>query len=404
MVRNLVVGTVVAGLFAAMAGSVSADNRVSASKKGSLLAYTKVELKWVCETAGPCELTQDTVIDISNDFAADVDVQFYFVNGDGPLDAVFVGDPPVLTEREHPGWNWVDCQITLTANQPMWMSLAYGNPCQPFTVLDPGDPPGRPDLELPGGRILRGFVYAWAVNAQGEQIRWNHLTGDAIILNFLLGTAAEYNAYAYQVVDRAGGPAQGDVVGDPGTLELDGIDYDISFDMLVFDFYRPGSLAFSGIIPVVVDTDITLQVVSADLRQDTDGPVTTKAEFAIWDENETRYSNTTHCVTCWDQTLLRNYTGENNFVFLQTDKGKCRVDGVGSTQCPLSVDAALLGLQIKQLIFGGTGYAASAITMVGQLEEAARIQYDIVRGPGEANTGGANIGGASLKNTGRTGR
>ena len=85
MLRNLVLGSLVAGFCAAMVGTASADDRISASKKGSLLIYSKVELKWEQCLGGYC-LTQDTILDLSNDYPDYVSVQFYFVNGDGPLD------------------------------------------------------------------------------------------------------------------------------------------------------------------------------------------------------------------------------------------------------------------------------------------------------------------------------
>jgi len=409
MIKNLVLGTMVAGLVAAFAGPASADNRVSNSKKGSLLVYSKVELRWSCN-ATACIPQQDTFIDLSNDDDDDIEVQFYFVNGDPPTDAVFVGDPPVEVERRHDGWNSVDCQIPVTGNQPLYMSLMRGGPCQPFTILDPGFPPGRPDAEFPGTgeRVLRGFVLAWAVNPAGEQIRHNHLVGDAILVNYRFAAAAEYNAYAFQ----AYGVDQGDVVGTPGTLSLDGTNYDIAYDKLLMDFYctydtsgpRGAGAAF------LIDTDVTLHPVSADLRQDTDGPVTTKAKYDLWNENEVRFSGTEKCITCWDQTLVRNYPAPNHMFCqnLQTFKGKARIDGMGSTQCPLSVNAAILGIQIKLIAFinapigGGRAatFAASAINMVGQGEEAAEIQYDIIDEGGEANTGSAGVSGLGLSRVG----
>jgi hypothetical protein len=58
---------------------VTAD-RVSASEKGSLLIFPKIELRW--DAAG--NLVQDTFVTLSNDFPEDVRVQMYFINGDGP--------------------------------------------------------------------------------------------------------------------------------------------------------------------------------------------------------------------------------------------------------------------------------------------------------------------------------
>ena len=124
----------------------------------------------------------------------------------------------------------------------------------------------------------------------------------------------------------------------------------------------------------------------ADLRQDNDGPVTTKAKFDIWNQNEDGFSGTTRCITCWDQTLLSNYELPNHFMMstIHTDKGKARIDGIFSTMCPDSIEAPLLGVAAKILAFSGTanGRAYSGMTLVGQGEEAGYILADIIEPPG----------------------
>jgi len=66
--------------------------RAGASKKGSLLVFPSVELKFegVPQADGTMEwrLIQDTFLSITNDYPADVDVHFLFVNGDDPRRAV----------------------------------------------------------------------------------------------------------------------------------------------------------------------------------------------------------------------------------------------------------------------------------------------------------------------------
>ena len=56
---------------------------MSGSEKGSLLIFSKVEIRW--DSMG--NVIQDTFLDISNDFPDDVQVQMYFINGDPPLAA-----------------------------------------------------------------------------------------------------------------------------------------------------------------------------------------------------------------------------------------------------------------------------------------------------------------------------
>lgn len=420
--------------------------RTSTTKKGSLLAYSKVDLRWN-EGPGGLTLLQDTILTITNDAPQDVFVQLYFVNGDAPLDAILAGDPPMVIQDAEPGWNWVDCQVELTQDQPMYWSAWSGNPlgCQPFTVLDGGMPAGRPDPDNPGGRMLRGFVYAWAVNNSGHEIRWDHLSGNATIVDYPNTAAWEYEAFAFQgtcgdqgieLLDCIRADAAGvccDVEAIPGRLDVDGVQYEFAYGQLLLNFFAVGSTALSGGgASVQADTDLTLFPLSQDLRQDSLGPVLTKAHFDIWNANEHRLSGTTRCISCWDQTLMSRYTGLgviNNFLLpnLQTDAGKARIDGMLSEDCDLdprcplerlrrangightaaapeqpvvagfsemtdaefqqhcSQEASLLGVSAKWLSFSAAppaqiDYAGSPL--IGMSVQSGTIQYDIIAPPG----------------------
>ena len=56
---------------------------------------------------------------------------------------------------------------------------------------------GRPAQDGSGERVLRGMVLAWAVDSMGSEIRWNHLKGDAVIVNYAKTAAWEYSAWAF---------------------------------------------------------------------------------------------------------------------------------------------------------------------------------------------------------------
>ena len=404
-------------------------NRVSISQKGSLLIYPKVELKW--NAAGV--LIQDTFLTIVNDFYEGVHVQWYFINGDEPTAAVSSGSPPVLIERAHRGWNWVDCPMYLTGDDTGWLSMATGRggpldpTCSPFTITDPGTPRGRPDPDGPAGtRVLRGYAIAYAVDNQGRSVDWNHLSGGADIVNYNIPEAWEYNAYAFQTVHLNNSEPGQTAGSNTETLDLNGSEYDWAFDKLLLDFFATGSQAFSnGGAIATIDTDLTLFPVDVNLRQDSDGPVTTKAHFDIWNENEDGRSGTTRCITCWDQALVSTYEDDNHFLIanLQTNKGKARIDGMASDVCddqcdwrweceeesgvPFQVcgwewhceirskDAALLGVHMKLIAFSGTtgGRALAGSSLVGQGVEAAKIRVDLVDPPDDLLNPG-EVGGA----------
>jgi len=412
MKRNVILCGLAGAVATAMLASPAMAQRVSASEKGSLLIFSKVELRW--NAAG--NLIQDTFIDLTNDYPADVCVQMYFIQG----------DPEILatpTERYHPCCNNVDVGICLTANQPTYWSAATGQPglggVSPFTILDPGTPPGRPDPAGSADRVLRGYIIAWAVDEFGREIRWNHLKGDVVIVNYLLGTAWEYTAWAFASVVPDGPDADLDANGElhpnPGVFNLGGLgaDYVPAFDLLLLDFYAVGSTALSGPTSVVVDTDLTLFPVDADLRQEYDHHVTTKASFTIWNMNETKLTGLDRCIHCWDQWLLSQYGIPNHFLLynLQTNKGKAQIDGLASQLCDFDYDpsdictqndlaaggtganpncdprdvesqnAALLGVVAKHLSFSSGTYATAGMNLIGLGTQPAVIQAD-VQSPG----------------------
>jgi len=377
--------------------------RASTSQKGSLLIYPKVELRW--DAAG--QVVQDTYLSLVNDHPDSVFVQMYFVNGDLPTSAVYSGGN--LVERAHPGWNWVDVGIALTGNQPTYWSALNGTPgaggVSPLTVLDPGAPPGRPDPEHPGQRLLRGYVVAYAVDSLGREIRWNHLSGSAMLVNYADGTAWEYRTYGFQIVNPA--IPHGAQSGTPGELHLNGLEYDSGFDLLVFNFQATGTQFANGAplgpgaTGIPHDTDLTLMPLTMDLRQETGGPVTTKASFTIWNQNEVKFTGLDRCVTCWDQHLFTAYGVPNHFlrVNLQTDAGWARVDGLASQVCdrnfdpgdglPLGADprdvvseaAALVGVVARQMCFRPDACDAAGETLGGIGTQNGLILVDHLGSP-----------------------
>ena len=192
------------------------------------------------------------------------------------------------------------------------------------------------------------------------------------------------------------------------------MEYDSCFDQALFDFYAVDSTPFQSptITPqIVVDTDLTLLPVSVDLRQESQGPVATKAMFTIWNMNESKFSGTGRCVTCWDETLLRNYGSPNHFLIenLHTDKGRARIDGMTSPVCDGSIDAPLIGVTGKFLTFDGSDVTAGGTNLMGMGTEGTSIRYDIYVAPPTSalSTGGKDAdpdGGSSTATRQTTGR
>lgn len=350
------------------------------SQKGSLLFFPALEIKWNSQG----EVIQDSFVSIINDAPWNVRVKWYFVQGDPYLDAVYSEtEPPVLLERMHSGCNRFDTSIYLTGNQPTYFSILAGGPLEggvtpplwsrhvpPFWTLDPGFPvpdpvnapwgvnPGRPDTDPlnPGGRVIRGYAVAWAVNESDCEISWNHLSGSITNIDYRCEEAWEYKAWAFRVVSGAATGERTDLPLNPqlyvcGELRMDGVEYEWVPDMLLLDFYAWGSTAFSTEHKlVVVDTDLTLWPPEINFCDDVDQPCTL-ASFLAWNEMESPMSNS-KCICCWDQEWFSLYFPFNNFFdinILGTDKGKARIDSPACPGVPGSKDTPLLGVQMKCL-------------------------------------------------------
>ncbi len=229
--------------------TIAPPGRGQPGQKGSLLFFPTVEIKW--NAAG--QVTQDTFIQISNDASSDVRVQMYFVHGDKPLAAAG-------GERAHPGWNRFDVNIGLTQNEPAYWSVRTGGPkgVSSFTILDLGYPPGRPDPDgPPGSRILRGYIVAWVMDNAGREIRWNHLTGVAAIVDYTRAAAWEYSARAFSTicVDQGQQPQDCIAVSAAGVccesevvarrIDFDAFQYDMGPNRLLLNFFATNARAFS---------------------------------------------------------------------------------------------------------------------------------------------------------------
>ena len=302
------------------------DGRVSASEKGSVLIYPKVELRWNEDGA----LAGDTLITLNNDYYEDVHVVMYFVV-----------EGCVATYHD----------TTLTANEATYWSAATGFPKMVGHFHEGTEP--YDDPEAPGYKMVRGFIVLFATDAENRQIRWNHLYGAATVFNYL-GASWEYNAYAFQALDPV---PNGELVGTPGEIKLNGTEYAPCFETLLMDFFASNDLsdpAYPGAFgaDVTIDTDLTLLIMNLDLRQGGQ-PYTTKADFWVWNQNEDS-SRTHHCFTCWDESLLSGLGGPFVIDILQTDKGRARIEGIENEECPSSTKQPLLGVASKVLVFHPT--------------------------------------------------
>lgn len=341
-------------------------DRGNVTEKGSLLVYPDVELRW--DASG--NLIQETFISLTNDYDEDVAVKAYFVS-------------ETCTNR--------DTSFELTHHEPCYWAVSTGSPkgVPAWSVL------GQPyvDPEGSGELISRGYIVLWATTATGEEIRFNHLMGEATIVNYAHGTTWEYPAWAFRTdcvghgeqpldctaFDADGACCEAEVI--PGNIDFDGFHHDALGARLVFNFNAAGSQAWSRPgFDVEHDTDLTLLVMNQDLRVESEGPTATEISFVVWNADEVGLTGMTHCILKWNQVLLRNLGGHFLRNVMQTDNGYARLDGVAGPNCPESTQAAVLGVvnRVLDTSFANTIQTGTVPRTTGI--ESGNLKYDVTGG------------------------
>ncbi len=332
MKKCTLVTLVMAFSIAVLSSWCLAQTVTDTTKQGSLLIWPKII------TTG----TQDTYIAIYNSYSSAVNVKCYWEYKD------LNPDPVTGTTRN--GCVNTDFQFRLTSGQPAVFKASTGEHL--WDVSYAKSPPIAP-FEQGNEGILK----CWAVDAEAQnQISWNSLKGEAIIVDFANGSAWEYNAYRF-----AANVPRGNPVGTGGTLLLNGgyqdaVGYDACPSYLVIDF--PAESATS-------QSDLTLIPCIQDLKQDGAGSTKTKATFTIWNYNEIKFTGLHQCFSCFIEASLDSFripqdTGKIkpfNINRLHTSAARMRVQGLASNNyCPGSKESPLLGLLDTKITLDGITY------------------------------------------------
>lgn len=305
--------------------------------KGSVLVWSKIDVRW--DTAN--NVVKDTILTFSNDHPNAVELQFYFVNGDDP--------------------QWGSCgpRITLTGGQPYRYRASDGDQTGPLAGGIGSLPSWDecfdrvPDPEG-GGTMLRGFIYAWAVEACNE-IAWDHLSGTATIIEYTTDSAWEYSACGFQALLGNAG----EVLPNPGEIRLDGIKYCSTPGSLIMHFFNKNTDAFAA---NEVLTDVTLHPAGGDFRSFGNPPPITEATFCFNNESRALIERTV-CLACWRQDLLDVYLpGVYDQVF-GGNVARAEIDGKQGSGCANSIDVALLGVVARYVKFDSNPRADSGANM-----------------------------------------
>lgn len=345
----------------------AAPNVTSVTQKGSLLLFPDVRVD--AEAADPLRLW-NTLIRMQNDGTIDVNVKCYWMDGNK---------------------NRVDFGFSITRGQAFWFDARTGNgtfgvnpfPLVPANGIDNPHlitPPATTEAADGSGPYRKGLLACWAVDAGHQnQVKWNHLSGTATLYHPFLG-AYEYNAFAFAV------PTGIDLepVGVPGTLNLNGVEYDSCPQYQMAQFTPAGPYNNPAPNPAFPPAAVPVQAVrlaiagcTLDLRQDY-VPVYTKLDFEVWNEDEIKYTGAFECADSWHETEFNTNPTANagggidsaaqNFQWatLQTYSARYRVRGVASTQCTASQAVGVVGVQVqyRDLGLAAVGAIYSAIPAV----------------------------------------
>ncbi len=323
---------------------VHADQNVgNTSQKGSLLIFPLIDTRSVA----PDEATT-TLIDISNDEISGTYVACYYINDNKAR---------------------IDFHFYITAKQTMsWDVVSHQG-----TIVTPPFPTGGPFAQ---GDPALGELICFATDAaRSQQVRFNHLTGVATVVQQETEDgvtqskhAFKYNAWAFTARSDPGVPPPPDYtpVGTAGRLDLTGGGlgtYDACPQYLIGNF-SPGGLNAGGLPNMVgpvtyLDNDLAISSCNQDLRQDFDINLT-KLQFSVWDEAEIEFTGAYQCadsvltfgVDDGDRVAVNSNLDNFSYATLQTHNARVEIDGVSSTQCPGSIVSGLVGVLTTSIGIG----------------------------------------------------
>jgi hypothetical protein len=313
-----------------------AQNVANTTQKGSLLMWPEITVD--------LENGSDTIVEISNDQNATVQVECEYVNQKkGRVDFDFS-----LTAKQTLSWDVLSGGSDTTFSAPLF----------PSSGTFPGD-------------ASEGELICFATDAGvANQISWNHLTGTATVVNTADEDAVQtkqafrYNAFAFAArctLCPGGLAADGTIQGTAGDLVLNGNGDGTYDECPVYNIvnFSPNG-ATSGPL-TTIDNDLAVISCNQDLRQDFTLNLT-KLQFTVWNEFENSFTGSYQCVdsvnfvplSASDNSALLN---PSNFDFstLRTANARYQVAGVASTQCSGSRPAGLLGVATSSVGINDTG-------------------------------------------------
>ncbi|SJM91211.1 exported hypothetical protein [Crenothrix polyspora] len=389
MNKKILVAAIAVASAAVSTSVFAATNLGSATQKGSLLIFPRVEA--LESTWNRHGATSDTLIQITNDSSTPVNLKCYWgttegnpynYNGGNAAPNLYAAKARTAIRNNH----YMDFGFTLTKNQPVsFWAGSLGNTGF-FNFLTTNVSAPQFNFFQDGTSSNAGELKCWAVNSKSNaEVHHNHLIGKATIVSFAnnenaaRGQAHEYNASAFQAhfyekaqrwdsnsINYTGRPLP-----TPFKLDLDGKEYDQCASALVGQFiptYHPVAGALAGINR----TQISVANCHEDLRQDADSHIT-KLTYKVWNANEVSYTGAHECMGAWYESDLGSAFPHFQYKTLKTDTAYFRATPTASRLCnqgsqkaamegDIGVDS-VVGVQVNDV--GGAYQSSSNLVNLG---------------------------------------
>jgi hypothetical protein len=345
----------------------SATMMANNSNKGSVLVFPRIDVRTAADpTSGG--LNWDTLVTLVNDSSVNVQVKCYYRTSE-PLPTP-LGSKVDVSQIKHT----MDFTFTLTRNQPITWSASTGVVLGGTRLLAQAFK-GFPDGSTRETGELKCFAIGSDAAGNVGQINFNQLFGNATIVNSA-AQAWEYNAWAFQAL--GGTAAQGQLVGTPGRIVLDGTitGYDMCPNILVADFQPNGSPALplgngAGALNPPANTNISIAGCSQDLTQ-VARPVITKYTYTFWNQDESSRTGSHECADSWYETYFPATK-------ITTGVGASAVAGGGIAAMPLALFGSLgtptAYMRVESTPDPAVCFGAVQVGMLGTISHDNNQQY-----------------------------
>jgi len=367
MNKKILVAAIAVATAAVSTSAFAATKLGSATQKGSVLIFPRVEAYGANNSGRPYPGQTDTYISITNDSKTPVNLQCYWGTTEGVPYNVYGGNARsndanaaanrVAIRNNH----YMDFSFTVTKNQPIsfWAGnlsnladKAVGHGF--FSKLTTTKDAPQFNQFQDGYEANAGELKCWAVNSAGErEIHHNHLFGKATVVTFNeygstydagtadAGQAHEYNAWAFQALYNGDAKKTyapnaieytGKVLPTPGVIALNGIEYDQCPSALVGQFIPTNRSIIGAPKWERTRTQISVANCHEDLRQDSQSHIT-KLTYTVWNANETKYTGAHECMGAWYESDLGKSFPHFTAKTLKTDTAYFRAQPTKSALC-----------------------------------------------------------------------